>query len=320
MSSYIEINGGRKLLGDVRVSGSKNASLPILAATLVSGGQYELHNVPLITDVQVMLQSLRLCGAKSDLGTSSLKINTSEIQNSHVAGDFTGKFRGGLYLLSGLLSRLGEVSLGLPGGCNFDRPFNYHISSLRELGATVNVHKDRIDAKASRLKGAIINLPFPSLGATCNIIIAAVLAKGRTQINNACYAPEVVDLCMFMKGMGAVIQGIGTSCLYIDGVDKLHPNTHAIIADRVEAAAFLIAVAMTGGLVTLLNCSISSIQPLKMLLAQPGLTIQDCNDSIKVEADCRSPFRKLDVLMGPDPMYWTDWQPHLTAFAEAIAI
>jgi UDP-N-acetylglucosamine 1-carboxyvinyltransferase len=315
MADYFEITGGARLSGEVPVNGSKNASLPILAATLIAPGEYDLHNVPHVEDIEMFLEIMGTLGVRSRRDDSAIAVDTTNVRLGQVPSKMTTKLRGSLYLLGSLLSRTGRASLGYPGGCGFDRPFDFHVTGLRELGAEIYLRDGGIDGKASRFRGAKIILPFPSLGATCNLVIAATRADGCSSIVNASSAPEVADLCSFLNTMGARITGVGTRTLVIEGVDRLQPAVHTVMPDRAEAATLLLAAIMTRGEVLLTGCRRSLVRALNALLERCGAALGELENGIAVGPGTGAPIESFDVVTGPDPALWTDWQPHITALA-----
>ncbi|HSX18694.1 MAG TPA: UDP-N-acetylglucosamine 1-carboxyvinyltransferase, partial [Candidatus Saccharimonadales bacterium] len=246
-----EIEGNAKLSGKIKIAGNKNAVLPIMAACLLTQGTSILENVPNISDVDIMAQLLELCGAKiARFDESKMSIKTDEIKKAEFPNHLTEKLRASVLLIGPMLSRVGEVKMGYPGGDLIGRrPLETHIRALESLGAKLEKEEDCYKGTAKNLKGADIFLPEASVTATENVLMAAVLADGDTTIKRSAAEPHVVDLCKFLVKMGAHIEGIGTSVLRIRGVQKLQPTTHTIVADHIEVGTFAILAAVTPGTV-----------------------------------------------------------------------
>ncbi|MCL2235938.1 MAG: UDP-N-acetylglucosamine 1-carboxyvinyltransferase, partial [Defluviitaleaceae bacterium] len=243
----IENNGALK--GNVRISGSKNAVLPIIAATLLTDEKCEIADVPALTDVMIMQELIEdLGGTTSWAEDEVLNIHADKIKKIQVSYELCTKMRASFLVAGPLLARMGEVKISLPGGCAIgSRPVDLHLKGLAALGAEISQEHGYIHARADKLTGANIYLDFPSVGATENIMMAAVLAEGQTIIQNCAVEPEIVDLSNFLTSMGAIIRGSGTDTIRITGVNSLHGTNHTIIPDRIEAGTFMIASAITGG-------------------------------------------------------------------------
>lgn len=246
MDKFI-IRGGRHLAGAVQVSGAKNASLALMPATLLAPGRYALSNTPVLRDVATMSRLLESIGCTTDHEDHLLKIDSSQVTAFEAPYEHVKKMRASVYVLGPLLGRYGRARVSLPGGCAWGpRPVNLHIEGMRRLGAEVELEEGYIVAKSKRLKGARILFDVSSVGATGNVLMAAVLAKGTTVIENAAMEPEITALAGFLVSMGAKIQGIGSSTIEIEGVDELHPADVVTIPDRIEAGTFLVAGAIAG--------------------------------------------------------------------------
>lgn len=246
MDKFI-IHGGKSLNGTVRISGAKNASLALMPATILAGGTYKLENTPALRDVSTMLSLLESMGIVFTFEDHTLSIDSTNITNYEAPYEHVKKMRASIYVLGPLVSRFGFARVSLPGGCAWGpRPVNLHIDALRKLGADIQLDGGYIVAKARKLKGARILFDISSVGATGNALMAAVLAQGSTVIENAAMEPEITALADFLVGMGAHIDGIGTSRMEIEGVSELHPATVATIPDRIEAGTMLIAAAVAG--------------------------------------------------------------------------
>ena len=250
----LQINGGKRLDGDITISGAKNAALPILCAGLLSSGDVDLSNVPHLHDVKTMLKLLAQTGLRVDQTGDRVVLNGSAIDRLEAPYDLVKTMRASILVLGPLLARFGEAKVSLPGGCAIgSRPVDQHIKGLQALGADITIEGGYIYAKCKKLKGARIVTDMITVTGTENLLMAATLAEGETILENAAREPEVTDLAHLLVKMGAKIDGIGTDRLVIQGVDALHGAQHEVISDRIEAATFLCAVAATGGDVLLKN-------------------------------------------------------------------
>ncbi len=302
----IIIHGGKPLKGEVTLSGAKNAVLPIMAASLLVGGTTHISRVPDLRDTRTMIKLLELVGAKTHLKGNDLWIDSEHVDTPVAPYDLVKTMRASFYVLGPLLARFGETKVSLPGGCAWGpRPVDYHLRGLELLGAKVTLEKGYIHAKAKRLKGNHIHFDFPSVGATGNILMAAVTAHGTTVIENAACEPEIVQLCQFLNLMGGKITGIGTHKISVEGVKELSPSDVSIIPDRIEAGTFLIAGAALGE-VTVLGGEPGHLKVLLEKLEQTGAKIKISGKKISV--------RKSDVILPVDvttavfPGYPTDLQ------------
>jgi len=325
----IYIQGGNRLEGEVVASGSKNSSLAILAAVLLAEGETFLDNVPDIGDIHTMLDMLEHLGAKAEwCGDHRLKIDTSSITTSETAYEPVRKMRASFNVLGPLLARFGHAKVALPGGCDIGaRNVDYHVKGLQALGAQVTVEHGFADARADRLRGAHIFLDYPSVGATNQIISAAVLAEGTTIIENAAEEPEVVDLARFLNRMGAKIKGAGTKRVEITGVRRVKPIKYRVIPDRIEAATFAVASAMTGGDVTIHRVVYEHIKPVLLKLRETGaeITVEkpaarlldpefpDAEEIVSVRVRGRGRPRAVDITAAPHPGFPTDVHPPMAA-------
>ena len=302
----IIIHGGKPLKGEVTLSGAKNAVLPIMAASLLVGGTTHISRVPDLRDTRTMIKLLELVGAKTHLKGNDLWIDSEHVDTPVAPYDLVKTMRASFYVLGPLLARFGETKVSLPGGCAWGpRPVDYHLRGLELLGAKVTLEKGYIHAKAKRLKGNHIHFDFPSVGATGNILMAAVTAHGTTVIENAACEPEIVQLCQFLNLMGGKITRIGAHKISVEGVKELSPSDVSIIPDRIEAGTFLIAGAALGE-VTVLGGEPSHLKVLLEKLEQTGAKIKISGKKISV--------RKSDVILPVDvttavfPGYPTDLQ------------
>ena len=308
MGKFIIEESGR-LFGKVRVSGSKNSVLPIIAATLLTGESCTIRDVPALTDVLVMQNLIEDLGGSThwDEGTQSLTIEAKNINKTEAAYELCAKMRASFLVAGPILARMGEVKISLPGGCAIgSRPVDLHIKGLAALGASINQEHGYVYAKAKRLIGANIYLDFPSVGATENIMMAAVLAKGQTIIQNCAVEPEIVDLSNFLTALGAQIRGSGTDTIRINGVDSLKGADHSIIPDRIEAGTLMLAAAATNGDVELANIVIDHLKPTIAKLREAGMEIMETDEGIRVIGN---PYRRaIDIKTMPYPGFPTDMQ------------
>ena len=306
------ITGPTPLKGEVEISGAKNAAVALLPATLLIDGVCTITNVPNISDVQILCKILGEMGAKIDwTGKNELKIDTTNITTTQAPLDLTSKFRASYYLIGAMLGRTGEIEVGMPGGCNLGaRPIDQHIKGFELLGANVKVGKGTISAKASCLKGAHIYMDVVSVGATINIILASVLAKGTTTIDNAAKEPHIVDVANFLNTMGADIRGAGTDVIKINGVEKLHGGaTYSVVPDQIEAGTFMLAAVATKGDITLKNCITKHLESITAKIIEVGGNVEDNGDSIRVW--CNKRPNKANIKTLPYPGFPTDLQPQM---------
>lgn len=306
------ITGPTPLKGEVEISGAKNAAVALLPATLLIDGVCTITNVPNISDVQILCKILGEMGAKINwTGKNELKIDTTNITTTQAPLDLTSKFRASYYLIGAMLGRTGEIEVGMPGGCNLGaRPIDQHIKGFELLGANVKVGKGTISAKASCLKGAHIYMDVVSVGATINIILASVLAKGTTTIDNAAKEPHIVDVANFLNTMGADIRGAGTDVIKINGVEKLHGNaTYSVVPDQIEAGTFMLAAIASKGDLLIKNCITKHLEPLTAKIMEIGGNVEDNGDSIRVWYSKRP--NKANIKTLPYPGFPTDLQPQM---------
>ena len=306
------ITGPTPLKGEVEISGAKNAAVALLPATLLIDGVCTITNVPNISDVQILCKILGEMGAKIDwTGKNELKIDTTNITTTQAPLDLTSKFRASYYLIGAMLGRTGKIEVGMPGGCNLGaRPIDQHIKGFELLGANVEVGKGTISAKASCLKGAHIYMDVVSVGATINIILASVLAKGTTTIDNAAKEPHIVDVANFLNTMGADIRGAGTDVIKINGVEKLHGNaTYSVVPDQIEAGTFMLAAIASKGDLLIKNCITKHLEPLTAKIVEIGGNVEDYGDSIRVWYSKRP--NKANIKTLPYPGFPTDLQPQM---------
>jgi len=307
----IVIVGGRKLQGEVRVSGAKNAALPVLVSSLLVDGWNTFHNIPDLLDIKTIRKLLSGLGVKIE-GEETVRINAGGITSCEASYDLVRTMRASILVLGPLVARMGEARVSLPGGCAIGaRPVNLHIQALRDLGAEVTLRDGYVEAKASRLTGATIYFDIATVTGTENIMMAATLAKGQTILKNAAREPEIVNLAEVLIGMGARIRGAGTDVIVIDGVESLHPVEAAVIPDRIEAGTFLLAAGMTGGDVRVLGCDPLHIEALIAKLRDAGVRIELEGDAVRAVGGMA--VRSVDVKTLPHPGFPTDLQAQIMA-------
>lgn len=305
------IEGGRPLTGKIRVHGSKNAALPILAASIMAQGKHVIRNVPNLLDIDVMLSILNALGCRTERHYEHVVIDTSHIKTSHIPEDLMGQMRSSIFLMGPLLARFGHVTVTQPGGCAIgERKIDLHLRGLEALGANIRIDGGTIHCTAERLRGADILLDLPSVGATENILMAAVLAEGRTVIRNAAREPEIEDLQNYLNAMGARVSGAGTSTITIDGVDALRCCQYSVIPDRIVAGTLMVAAAVTRGDVTLTAVCPEHLAAITHVLRQAGVQIDISNDIMRISCPART--RAIDrIVTQPYPAFPTDMQPQL---------
>ena len=284
----LQIVGGKRLNGDIPISGAKNAALPILCAGLLTAGDLALSNVPRLHDVRTMLRLLEQTGLKVTQDDENVVLNGSAINTLVAPYELVKTMRAAILVLGPMLARFGEAKVSLPGGCAIgSRPVDQHIKGLRQMGADITIEGGYIFAKAARLKGARIHTDMITVTGTENLLMAATLADGETVLENAAREPEVTDLANMLVAMGAKIDGIGTDRLVIQGVDSLHGTEHAVISDRIEAATFLCAVAATGGDIRITRTRTDIFDAGIDKLREMGLQLTIEGDSIRARMDGR---------------------------------
>lgn len=315
------VHGGRRLSGTVRVSGSKNAALPVMAAALAVDGPVTLSNVPSLADVRTMMQLLRSLGAKvsfEDCGR--LQIDPQGVTGVVAEYDLVRRMRASVCVLGPLLARFGTARVSLPGGCNIGhRPIDLHLKGLTSLGADIRVSGGYVVAEAAGLRGAEVHLNGPhgsSVTATCNVMTAAVFAKGRTVIRSAAREPEIAALASFLNGLGARIEGAGTTEIEILGVDRLHGGSHMILPDRIEAATLAIAAAITRGRIVIDHAPVDQLTSVLAQLRQIGVGVEVRNGWLTVDGD--QELRPCDVSAVPYPGIPTDTQAQFMALLSTV--
>lgn len=305
------IKGGRRLTGRVEVAGAKNAALKLMAASILADGPVILTNVPKITDVRTMASVLRHLGGLVDLDyRDQVVIDPLTYTGFEAPYELVSQMRASIIVLGPLLAREGRARVAMPGGCNIgSRKIDLHIRGLEALGANIEVDRGFIDARAARLVGGKVALDFPSVGATENVLMAAVLARGTTLIENAAREPEIVDLAKMLVEMGAKIEGHGTQTIVVEGVDRLSGVTHRVVPDRIEAGTFLAAAAVTGGEITVEGASAGHLELVLTKLKDAGMEIEVEGNEIKLIG--RRPVLPIDIATLPYPGFPTDMQAQI---------
>lgn len=314
----IIVRKSEPLRGTVRISGAKNAALPILAASLLGTEDVVLEDVPGLKDVDIMCQVLESLGSTvKRVEKNKIIINSNNLSSYVTNYELMGKMRASFLVMGPLLGRMGKTVNSLPGGCNIGaRPIDLHLKGFEALGAKIENNVGDITASCEKLIGDTIYLDFPSVGATENIMTAAVLAEGETVIENAAMEPEIVDLANFLRKMGAKVVGAGTSTIRINGVKELKGCTHQIIPDRIEAGTFMVAAAMTEGDIKIENVIVSHIKPVIAKLEEAGAQVIEEDDSIRVIGN--SIKRPINIKTLPYPGFPTDMQAQFMAFTTTL--
>jgi len=306
------IKGGVPLKGVVKISGAKNAALPCIAASLLQPGSISLLGIPNLMDVKTILQIMEMLGCGYRWDGDRVSISTEDIKTYECPYDLVRRMRASILFLGPLLARLGRAKISLPGGCAIGaRPVNLHLKALNLMGADMQLEQGYIYAKAKRLKGADIFFDIPTVTGTENVMMAAVMADGKTIIRNAASEPEVVDLAGLLRAMGANIQGDGTDTIVIEGVKELRPATHKIIPDRIETGTYMIAAAITQGDVCIEGCKPEHVGALAKKLREAGVNVEMEEEKIRVCAN--GEIRCVDVKTMPYPGFPTDLQAQFMA-------
>ena len=310
MQRYI-IRGGKKLFGEVDISGSKNASLPILAATIISGKRTKLYNLPDIEDVKVTLEILKCLGAKIKKDSNKVIIDTKHLNKTIIPDDLMRKLRSSVIIAGAIIARFKEVSFSYPGGCDIGaRPIDLHLENFKKIGIKINENCRYIECKCDKIESRNIVLDFPSVGATENLVLASVLGNQEVVINNAAKEPEIIDLANFLNKMGAKVYGAGTNNIRIKGVNSLNDVSYKIMPDRIEAATLLIAGAITGGSVKINKVNPEDINVVLSKLKETGCEIIVDKQSVKLLRNER--LKPVNFKTTPHPGFPTDVQPMFT--------
>ena len=313
----IIVTGGRKLSGEVRISGAKNSVLPIIVATLLAEGRCVLDDVPRLADVQIIKDVLESLGADITFTDNTMEVDGAPVNKVQAPIEYIKKMRASVLIMGPLLARFGSAVLSLPGGCAIGaRPIDLHLKGLEVLGASIQIRDDEVVAEVpgGRLKGDRIFLRVPSVGATENLMMAASLAEGVTVIENAAEEPEIVDLANFLNAMGADVRGAGTGVIRITGVEHLHGANHTIIPDRIEAGSYLLAGAITGSTVRVTNCIADHLRPVLDKIVESGATVEVDEVANTVTVHGAEKIRPVDVKTLPYPGFPTDMQSQFMAY------
>ncbi len=304
------IRGGRRISGCITASGSKNTSLPIIAATLLTGnGTFSLHRIPNLKDILTFTQLLHHLGVETSFSSNTLTVSSRNVESLQAPYELVKKMRASIYVLGPLLARFGHARVSLPGGCAFGpRPIDLHLMAMEKLGATITIETGFIEAtvKGGKLKGAHIDFPISSVGATGNALMAAVLAEGTTTISNAAMEPEIETLCKFLIAMGATIKGTGTTELEIQGTDSLNAIEFYNVFDRIEAGTLLAAAAITGGEITVNGVEPDQLKAVLKKFIQSGCGVETTINSVTLKSP--STLLSTDVTAKPYPAFPTDMQ------------
>ena len=310
MENFV-INGGRELFGEVNISGAKNAAVAIIPAAILDGDVVRIENIPQISDVQLIIEILDRLGAKIRLiNRDTIEIDTKNVQFQSVPYELTSSFRASYYLIGAMLGRFKRAEVAMPGGCNFGvRPIDLHIKGFEMLGAKVDTVEGMVVAEADKLIGTSVYMDQVSVGATINVMLAAVLARGLTIIENAAKEPHIVDLANFLNSMGADVRGAGTDVIKIRGVEKMHGCTYSIIPDQIEAGTYMVAAAACGGDVLVKNVIPKHLESISAKLLEAGAEIIEYDDAVRVTRF--KPLKKCNVKTMPHPGFPTDMQPQM---------
>lgn len=307
MYNYI-ISGGKKLHGEVTISGSKNASLPILAASIISGKTTKLYNVPNIEDVKITLKILETLGCKIKRDKNKIIINSKYMNKTTIPDDLMRKLRSSVIIAGAIIARFKSAEFSYPGGCDIgSRPIDLHLENFKKIGIKINENSSYIECKCDKIVTKNIQLDFPSVGATENIMLASVIGNHEITINNSAMEPEIVDLANFLNRAGAKVYGAGTNIIKIKGVEKLKDVSYKIMPDRIEAGTFLIAGAITGGTIKVNEANPEHIAPVIAKLRECGCEIITDKKSIYLSAGKK--LKSVDIKTTPYPGFPTDLQP-----------
>jgi len=309
----IVIKGGERLIGDVEVSGSKNATLPIFTASLLAEGTNLFHNIPYLMDVRTIIKVLKKLGVKIGEEGKTYRIDATEISTHEAPYDLVKTMRASILVLGPLVARMRKATVSLPGGCAIGaRPINLHLMGLEAMGAKIELRHGYIEAKADRLKGADISFDTATVTGTENLMMAAALAKGKTTLQNAAMEPEVIDLANVLSKMGAKIAGAGTNLIEIEGVESLHAVEHSIIPDRIEAGTLMVAAGVTRGNIRILNCPFHQMETIIHKLREAGMEIEKDGQGVNAAGNKR--IKSVDVKTQPYPGFPTDMQAQFMVF------
>ena len=310
MENFV-ISGGYELFGEVNISGAKNAAVAIIPAAILANDIVRIENIPKIADVSLIIKILDCMGASVKLiNSDTIEVDSRALQNKSVPYELASHFRASYYLIGAMLGRFKSAEVAMPGGCDFGtRPIDLHIKGFKMLGADVNVVNGMVCAKAEKLVGTSIYMDNVSVGATINVMLAAVLARGLTVIENAAKEPHIVDLANFLNSMGADVRGAGTDVIKIRGVEKLHGCTYSIIPDQIEAGTYMVAAAACGGDVLVKNVIPKHLESISAKLIEAGAEIIEYDDAVRVTRF--KALNKCNVKTMPHPGFPTDMQPQM---------
>ena len=308
----IIIEGGKRLIGEIDISGAKNAALPIMAATLLIEDTNTITNLPDLRDIATFKALLSHLGCKIHDQDGSTTIDASRITTPEAPYELVKTMRASVLVLGPLVARCKKARISLPGGCAIGaRPINLHLMGLEKMGATIKIEHGYVEATAERLRGSVIYLDIPTVTGTANLMMAACLADGTTVLENAAKEPEVVELANLLNKMGGSVAGAGTERVVIEGVDRLHPVSHTVMADRIEAGTYMIAAAATRGNLLLKNCPIDLLEALTLKLKETGTEITVEEGGVRVIGT--TPIRSVDIQTSPYPGFPTDLQAQMMA-------
>lgn len=308
------ITGGQKLFGEIQIKGAKNAALPIMAASLLADDEIIIHNCPDITDVCDMKSVLECAGCNTEFRKNTVFIDPCFASNADILCENSCKIRSSVFMIGPLVSRFRKATIFRPGGCAIGkRPIDIHISGLEKLGVTIKEESDRIICRADNLKGAKVYLKYPSVGATANIIMAAVKAKGKTVINNAAKEPEIKELCRFLNILGAKISGEGSCRIVVEGVEKLSGGEIRLMSDRIAAATYIAACGAAKGDIFLRGAAATNMQDVINVVHNMGMVLKYDKYGIRAVCNKRLNNNGVNISTGPYPMFSTDAQPLMGA-------
>ncbi|GKU23320.1 UDP-N-acetylglucosamine 1-carboxyvinyltransferase [Clostridium folliculivorans] len=322
----IRVKGGNELSGEIKVSAAKNSVLPIIAASILGNDKVKINNAPMLEDVYVICNVLQELGCNISLDkiNQSITVDSCNIKPINANNDLVKKMRASFLIMGPMLSRLGYCKLSLPGGCNIgSRPIDLHLKGFKALGADIEIGHGYVEARAKRLIGNRIYLDFPSVGATENIIMASVFAKGTTIIENAAEEPEIKDLADFLNSMGAMIDGAGRGKIIIEGVDNLRGTEHTPIYDRIEAGTYMIAGAITHSKIKVIGTNEEHLRPVIEKLKESGVKIEISEEEQSIVVDGRNIIKSVDIKTMPYPGFPTDMQAQmmsLLALANGVSV
>ena len=318
----IVIHGGRRLKGEVQVSGAKNAALPLLFATLLAPGRHHLANVPQLRDIDTVEKLLTILGAVVERDGDAFAVDADAIASVEAPYDLVRTMRASVLVLGPLLARLGHARVSLPGGCAIGaRPINLHLKGLEAMGAKIELDHGYVEARARRLHGARIYFDLPTVGGTENLMMAAALAKGTTVLENAACEPEIVDLANALNAMGGRVSGAGSDTVTIEGVEALQPLDYAVMPDRIEAGTFMIAAAITHGDILVRGAVAGDLEALVAKLRDSGAEVKQEPDGLRVKGPRR--IGSVDIKTRPHPGFPTDMQAQfmaLMALGQGISV